>query len=47
MRDKHPSKITLEGSEPQAGKWPGFDGNREDVDDFGIYPGEGKTIMGD
>jgi catechol 2,3-dioxygenase-like lactoylglutathione lyase family enzyme len=47
MKDKQPSRITLEGSEPQAEKWPVPDGDREGVDDLSIYPGEGKTIMGD
>jgi hypothetical protein len=42
MKDRKPSAITLEGSEPQAGKWPEAEprGNM----DLEIYPGEGKIL---
>ena len=47
MKDKDPTGITLEGSEPQADKWPTFNENHGDDEGFKIYPGEGKTIVED
>jgi catechol 2,3-dioxygenase-like lactoylglutathione lyase family enzyme len=44
MKDKHPSAITLEGSEPQPGKWPELPSNTETEDEWGVYPGEGRII---
>jgi len=42
MKDKKPTSVTLEGSDPQAGKWP-ESGSREEMD-LEIYPGEGKIF---
>ncbi|MFH0729412.1 MAG: VOC family protein [Pseudomonadota bacterium] len=44
MKDKHPSAITLEGPEPQPGKWPASPANTEAEDELAIYPGEGRII---
>ncbi len=46
MVDKQPSRVTLEGPEPQTGKWPEPQQENEGGDDIRIYPGEGKTILG-
>jgi len=43
MRDSHPSAITLEGSEPQQGKWPSVMTPTPD-EDKQIYPGEGTVF---
>jgi catechol 2,3-dioxygenase-like lactoylglutathione lyase family enzyme len=47
MKDKQPSAITLEGSEPQSDKWPVPDEGNGVENGLRIYPGEGKTIVGD
>jgi hypothetical protein len=47
MKDEQPSTVTLEGSEPQPDKWSEPDGNNEVMDNFSVYPGEGKTILED
>ncbi|MDY6857117.1 MAG: VOC family protein [Thermodesulfobacteriota bacterium] len=47
IKDKSPSSITLEGSEPQMGKWPTYEEVIETEDDFKIYPGAGKSIRED
>jgi len=43
MHDSHPSEITLEGSEPQPGKWPPVTTPTPDTDKQ-IYPGEGRIF---
>jgi catechol 2,3-dioxygenase-like lactoylglutathione lyase family enzyme len=47
MKDKQPSAITLEGSEPQPDRWPVPDKSNGVENALRIYPGEGKTIVGD
>ena len=47
MKDGSPSSITIEGPEPQIGKWPTYEVDCEAEDDFKIYPGGGKTIAED
>jgi len=44
MKDKHPSVVTLEGSEPQPGSWPALPDAAEAEEDLVIYPGEGRII---
>lgn len=47
MRDRFPSKTTLEGSEPQPDKWPltdDFSCRGDDEDSVEIYPGEGEIF---
>jgi catechol 2,3-dioxygenase-like lactoylglutathione lyase family enzyme len=44
MKDLHPSAVTLEGPEPQSGKWPASPGNTEGEEVFVPYPGEGKIL---
>jgi len=45
MVDSHPSEITLEGPEPQTGKWPRVPTPTPE-EDRQVYPGEG-TIFGE
>ena len=47
MKDKNPSATTLEGPEPQDGKWELKDAASQADGDFKIYPGEGKIIEQD
>ncbi|MBF0258720.1 MAG: VOC family protein [Desulfamplus sp.] len=44
MKDKYPSEITLEGSEPQPEKWNISKSSTDNRDDVEIYPGEGKIF---
>lgn len=43
MKDVHPSSLALEGSEPQAGRWP-ENYHLTPADKRLIYPGEGKIF---
>jgi catechol 2,3-dioxygenase-like lactoylglutathione lyase family enzyme len=43
MKDRNPSLATLEGPEPQDGKWP-ENPNPTEIDQRRIYPGEGKVF---
>ena len=43
MKDKVPSRITMEGAEPQAGHWLLPEGLLSQ-EDRRVYPGEGKTL---
>ena len=47
LKDKNPSKIALEGTEPQDNMWPTYDDHFESKNDFQIYPGEGKKLFKD
>jgi len=46
MRDKQPSAVTLEGSEPQPGHWPRAAGPLPE-EGREIYPGEGRVLAED
>lgn len=43
MIDKRPSEITLEGADPQAGKWP--DAGPPNLEDRRIFPGAGSEFF--
>jgi len=45
MRDRNPSSVALEGSQPQVGQWP-QPGKTEGLD-LSIYPGEGRVFAED
>lgn len=47
MKDRFPSKITLEGSEPQKGKWPAPGIEKLSDEDVFVFPGEGKILLED
>jgi catechol 2,3-dioxygenase-like lactoylglutathione lyase family enzyme len=47
MKDRNPSATTLEGPEPQGGKWDLKNMDPLADEDFKIYPGEGKIIAQD
>jgi catechol 2,3-dioxygenase-like lactoylglutathione lyase family enzyme len=44
MKDKHPSAVAREGSEPQPGKWPEPIKKTPDSEKF-IFPGEGIALL--
>lgn len=47
MKDRQPSKVALEGPEPQAGHWPEFHSVDENTEKIRVYPGEGKNFAAD
>ena len=46
MKDRDPSAVTLEGSEPQPGHWPAVKAPTPDAD-RNVYPGEGMIFAED
>jgi catechol 2,3-dioxygenase-like lactoylglutathione lyase family enzyme len=44
--EKQPSPIVLEGSEPQAGKWPAVTDPTPEEEKRKVYPGAGKELFG-
>jgi len=46
MKDRNPSAVTLEGSEPQPGRWPAVKEPMPDAD-RNVYPGEGMVLAED
>ena len=46
MKDRNPSAVTLEGAEPQSGRWPAVKEPTPDAD-RNVYPGEGMVFAED
>jgi catechol 2,3-dioxygenase-like lactoylglutathione lyase family enzyme len=46
MKDRNPSGVALEGSDPRPGVWPGSDQSFHEGD-MQIYPGEGMILTED